>query len=104
MIITPFGRPVVPEVYMRRCRSSPSTGVRGGAVRVGEVGEAVPAGDRVVTDADAGKSRSSPPVASFARSSSSSSHTSARAPECSRMKRSSGAASRQLTGIAIAPR
>ncbi len=45
-----------------------------------------------------------PFVASFARSMSASSHTSARASEWSRMYRSSGAASRQLIGIAIAPR
>jgi hypothetical protein len=45
-----------------------------------------------------------PLVASFAKSTSASSQTRARASECSRMYRTSGGASRQLIGMAIAPR
>ncbi len=45
-----------------------------------------------------------PSVASSASSTSGSSQTRARAPECSRMYRTSGAASRQLMGMAMAPR
>ena len=102
--MTPFGRPVVPDVYISRCTSSPATWTRGGttaAARSSVSGVHPSACPAIDTRSSV---FSMPFVASFARSSSASSHTSARASECSRMYRTSGAASRQLIGIAIAPR
>ena len=104
VIMTPLGRPVVPDVYIRRWTSSPgrwharrsSASPRRSATRVHPSGAG--------RDAHADERASMPFVASFARSTSDSSHTSARASECSRMYRTSGGASRQLIGIAIAPR
>ena len=103
--ITPFGRPVVPEVYMSRCRSSAAAGTRAGASPSARrsAKRSQPATVSSPTRIRA-RSVSRSWVAASASSTSSAPQTSARAPECSRMKRSSGAARRQLIGIAIAPR
>ena len=86
--------------------SSPcDRGTRRVAAPSAQVGEALPARHRRRRDA-----RRAPGGVESVRwprrrgRASASSHTSARASECSRMNRSSGAASRQLIGIAIAPR
>ena len=105
VIMTPFGRPVVPDVYMRRCTSSPTTGVRSTLVAVVRRAASVVHPSKRSGETTARTSVASMPlVASSARSTSASSHTRARAPECSRMYRTSGAASRQLIGMATAPR
>ncbi len=104
MSITPFGRPVVPEVYINRWMSSPPTAARAGigsAARPANGSQ--PAGGSADTQKRAGAD-ASPAIASSARSVSASSHTSTLAPECSSRYRSSAAARRQLMGIATAPR
>ena len=55
MIITPFGRPVVPDVYISRWTSSPSTCARGrrAPTSAREIGEPLPPGDVLGRDADA---------------------------------------------------
>jgi hypothetical protein len=82
--ITPLGRPVVPEVYMRRCTSSGAVGAIGGGVpSVRSVVSGVhPAWSTVHARTT---SMPVPARASSARAASSASHTMARAAECSRM-------------------
>ena len=105
VIMTPLGRPVVPDVYIRRWTSSAAAGTRAGLVGVARrsASGVHPSGAGRETHARRSVA-SNPSVASLARASGDSSHTRARAPECSRMYRTSGAASRQLIGIAMAPR
>src|SRR5665213_1712123 len=103
VIMTPLGRPVVPDVYMRRCTSSALTTAR-----------TTPSGDPrrssnaihpsgAVDDTHARTNDASmPSVASLPRPTSAASPTRTRAREWSRMYRTSGAASLQLIGMAMA--
>ena len=105
VIITPFGRPVVPEVYIRRWRSSAPADTRGtGSVVTRTSANRSQSSWLPVEMATRTRSPSTRSAASSPRSSSSSSQTKARAWECSRMNATSAAARRQLIGMAIAPR
>ncbi len=86
VIITPLGRPVVPDVYISRWTSSAAaaTGSAGAAAARRSASAVQPSGGAGATLARTSVD-SMPLVASPARSTSASSHTSARAPECSRM-------------------
>ncbi len=105
MSITPLGLPVVPDVYIRRWTSSAEavSAARAASWIRRSARATQPSGADGVTAARTNVA-SIPLVASSARATSDSSHTSARASECSRMKRTSGAARRQLIGMATAPR
>ena len=105
MIMTPLGRPVVPDVYIKRWMSSAAAVTRSALLGVGtKLIESCPTVRGGWRNARPDQRRLDTLVASLARSMRDSSQTSTRAPECSRMYRTSGAARRQLIGIAIAPR
>jgi len=84
--MTPLGRPVVPDVYINRCTSSPAAATRATALASARrsprnTHPRSSTGDRLTRTS----AFSRPRVASLASWSRDASQTKARAPECSRM-------------------